>query len=222
MSITLYDLCASDENKRFSPACWRTKMSLVHKGLDFDTVPTPFTKIREIEGGVTKTVPLIVDGQEKVSDSFEIALYLDRQYPDAPTLMGGEDGIALARFVKAWANTMLHPIIAGLIVKDIHDILAAPDQDYFRKSREAMFKKTLEEFQTDREAKVAAFRQALTPLRVMLKEQPFIGGKSVLFADYIVFGSLKWVLSIADFELLAADDTVLDWYKKIDAMHNGK
>ncbi|MEO1067431.1 MAG: glutathione S-transferase family protein, partial [Pseudomonadota bacterium] len=139
MSITLYDLCAADEDKRFSPACWRAKMALAHKGLAFESVATPFTKIPEIEGGATKTVPFIVDGDDKVGDSFDIAVYLDEKYPDAPALFGSESDVAAARFVKAWANTTLHPGVAGLVVKDIHDLLAEPDQKYFRESREKMF-----------------------------------------------------------------------------------
>ena len=112
MPIKLYDLCGADENTRFSPTCWRTKLSLAHKGLDFEAIAVPFTKIPETVQGDVKTLPTIVDGDNEVTDSFDIALYLEKTYPDAPSLFGGEQGIGLAQFVKSWANTTLAPIIA--------------------------------------------------------------------------------------------------------------
>lgn len=43
MAIQLYDLCGKDD-RRFSPYCWRTKLALKHKGLDFETVPWRMTE----------------------------------------------------------------------------------------------------------------------------------------------------------------------------------
>ena len=50
MSITLYDLCGQDD-RRFSPFCWRTKYALAHKGLAFETVPVSFSAIKTIGDG---------------------------------------------------------------------------------------------------------------------------------------------------------------------------
>ena len=38
MAIKLYDLAAAEDDRRFSPYCWRVKMALLHKGLDFETI----------------------------------------------------------------------------------------------------------------------------------------------------------------------------------------
>lgn len=221
MSMTLYDLCGADQSKRFSPTCWRAKMALSHKGVAFSTVATPFTKIREIDGGNAKTVPYLVDGDARITDSFDIAVYLDEKYPDGPALFDGPGDIATAKFIRAWANTSLHPIIVGLVVKNIHDVLAEPDQKYFRETREKALNARLEDVQTGREEKLEAFTKALTPLRTMLAEQPFIGGNAPRFADYIVFGSLKWLMSLADFDVLKSDDAVLAWFNAIDATYTG-
>ena len=40
-------------------------------------------------------VPIIEDHGKVVNDSFDIALYLERTYPDKPTLFGGPGGAAL-------------------------------------------------------------------------------------------------------------------------------
>src|SRR5881394_4497405 len=39
MAIKLYDLAGAEDDRRFSPYCWRVKMALKHKGLDFETIP---------------------------------------------------------------------------------------------------------------------------------------------------------------------------------------
>ena len=39
MAIKLYDLAGAEDDRRFSPYCWRTKMALKHKGLEFETAP---------------------------------------------------------------------------------------------------------------------------------------------------------------------------------------
>ena len=38
MAIVLYDLCARDAERRFSPHCWKAKMALAHKDLEFEKV----------------------------------------------------------------------------------------------------------------------------------------------------------------------------------------
>ena len=91
---------------------------------------------------------------------------------------------------------------------DIHDRLAPPDQAYFRDSRETRYGKPLEEVSAPREEGLAAFRASLEPLRNMLTYQPFIGGETPLFADYIVFGAFQWVRVMSPFKVLADDDPV--------------
>jgi len=86
MTRVLYSLCGAEVKRPFSPHAWKIVMALHHKGLEFEERPTPFTEISNIENGATKTVPLLVDGDQKVTDSFVIAAYLDATYSDRPTL----------------------------------------------------------------------------------------------------------------------------------------
>ncbi len=221
MAIVLYDLCAGDAERRFSPHCWKARMALAHKGLAFETRATPFTKIKDIADGFSPTVPVIDDGGKLVRDSFDIALYLEATYPDAPSLFGGEAGKAAARFVESWALTAIHPALSGLIIKDIHDRLGDADQVYFRESREKRMGKTLEAAQAGREERLDAFRAALQPLRLMLGKQPFIGGDAPLFADYIVFGPLQWARVSSPFTVLEENDPVAAWFGRCLDLHDG-
>lgn len=221
MTIILHDLVGSDPARPFSPHCWKVTMALAHKGLPFEREAVCFTKVPEVEGGVSRTVPVIRDGSQIVSDSFMIAAYLEETYPDKPSLFGGDGGQAMARFIESWTNSVLHGVMRDIAIKDIHDALAPVDQAYFRSSREARMGKTLEQIVEGQEAALAALPGTLTPVRLTLKSQPWLGGSSPLFADYIVFGALQWVRVTSSAKLLKADDPVRDWFERCLDLYDG-
>ncbi len=221
MTILLYELAGRDAGRPFSPHCWKTVMSLAHKGLDFERRSVPFTQVGGVEGGASRTVPILRDGDRVVSDSFAIAVYLDEAYPDRPSLFGGPGGVATARFMERWSQLTLHSYLGAAALLDIHALLAPTDQAYFRDSREKRFGKSLEEVPVDREQKLGAFRAALEPLRSTLTYQPFVGGQTPLFADYIVFGALQWARIASPFQVLAEDDPVAGWFGRCLDLHDG-
>lgn len=211
MAIMLYDLAGAEPDRRFSPFCWRTRMALAHKGLEVETVPWRFTEKEKLPQPNVGRVPVIVDDGHVVHDSTTIADYLENRYADRPSLFGGERGQALTRFIQNWTETVLQPGLIGFVVLDIHRHSDAKDQAYFRKSREERFGRTLEEVVKDREARLPAFRESLTPLRRTLERQDFIDGAAPAYADYIVFGAFQWARAISDFDLLVAGDPVAAW-----------
>lgn len=221
MARILYTLCGRDEDRPFSPHGWKALMALAHKRLDVVEKPTAFTRIPAIEDGFSKTVPILRDDDILVSDSFEIALYLEEAYPDRPSLFGGEGGKALSRFVERFSQTVVHPAVTGIAIADIHDMLGAVDQQYFRTSREALLGRTLEEMRTGREAAIAAFAPKLEPVRQTLRYQDFLGGDAPLFADYILFGALQWLRITSQPEIFAAGDPVGEWFERCLDLHQG-
>jgi glutathione S-transferase len=221
MTRTLYDLAAAD-GRRFSPYCWRTKLALAHKGLDYETVPIGFTEIPAIPGGGQTTVPVLDDGGKVVRDSFAIAEHLEDAYPDRPSLFGGEGGRSAARLAEGWCVQELHGLITGLVVHDIWASLAPMDQPYFRASREQRLGRSLEEAQAGRETRVAAFLVALQPARHALRHAPFLGGAAPLFTDHILFGTLQWPRVASGYSLLAEDDTVAAWFDRMSEHYGGR
>ena len=221
MTILFYDLVGHDAQRPFSPHCWKTKMALAHKGLDATKVPTRFLDVPKVEGGVSKTVPVIRDGDQVVADSFAIALYLDEAYPDRPSLFGGDGGKAMARFIERWSQLTIHPYIATVALTDLHAMQDEANAAYFRQDREQRFGKRLEEVVAGRDAGLAAFRAALQPLRSTLTYQPFLGGASPLFADYIVFGALQWGRIASPFRLLDDTDSIAEWFERCLDLHGG-
>ena len=215
MARQLYDLAGADPNLRFSPYCWRARLALAHKGLEVETIPWRFTEKDVIAFSGQGLVPVLVDDETTVADSWAIATYLEERYPDRPSLFGGPGGMAPTRFVNAWADTTLNPGIARLIVADVFSVLHEKDKAYFRHTREQRFGMPLERVSADRGSRLPAFRQMLEPVRAILKAQPYLGGEQPTYADYIVLGGFQWARCVSSFELLDPDDPVAAWRERL-------
>ena len=211
----LFELCGTETERVFSPYCWRTRMALAHKDLQAETIPWRFTEKDAIAPHQSDKVPVFIDGETSVADSWAIANYLEDTYPDRPSLFGGEGGRAMGRMLNWWGDTVVLMGVFPMIASDIHGHLRPVDQTYFRKTREARLGKTLEEAAANRDEAVEGFRAALNPMRLTLKTQPYLGGASPNYADYIMFGTFQWARATSPFRLLKEDDPVYAWREKL-------
>ena len=214
MGRTLYDLAGEDPDCRFSPFCWRSRLALAHKGLDVDAVPWRFTEVERLGFSGQSKVPVLVDGERVVADSWAIANYLEDTYPDRPSLFGGEGGRAMGRMLNWWGDGLIGGM-SPLVIADIPLNLKPEDAAYFRQSREARFGKPLEEVMASRDKAVEGFRKSLDPLRLTLRTQPFLGAAAANYADYIVFGAFQWARVVSPFKLLMEDDPVHAWRERL-------
>ncbi|WP_240932621.1 glutathione S-transferase N-terminal domain-containing protein [Pelagibius litoralis] len=217
----MYDLAGADSAVRFSPYCWRAKMALAHKGLAVETIPWRFTEKDSIAFSGQERVPVLLDGENTVTDSWNIALYLDETYGDRPALFDSEAARAAGFFIKRWAELHLHPALVRLIVADIVDALDPVDGTYFRESREAALGMTLEDYCRARDDNLKALDVCLAPLRSSLKVTGFLGGLAPNCADYMVFGAFQWARCSSRGELLRPDDPVALWFGKLLALFEG-
>jgi glutathione S-transferase len=220
MARQLFELVGMDD-RRFSPYCWRIRMALAHKRLEAATVPVKFTEKEKIAFSAGKTVPILVDGPNTVRDSWAIATYLEDTYPTANSLFGGPEGRALARFFNLWTDTVLQPALFQVIIGDLFEAVLPEDKAYFRESREARLGRTLEEAHALRPEKLAAFKAALTPLRLLLAEQPFVSGARPAYADYIVFGTFQWGRMVCAFPALQGEAEMLAWRARMLDLYGG-
>jgi len=215
MPLKLFELVGTDEARPFSPFCWRTRMALAHKGLSAESIPWCFTEKDAIAPHKSEKVPVLIDDETSIADSWAIANYLEDNYPDRPSLFGGEGGRAIGRMLNWWGDVT---VIGGMfprIVADIPGHLKPVDAAYFRKTREARFGKPLEEVVAERDKSVEGFRKSLDPMRLTLKTQPYLGGDAPNYADYIVFGPFQWARVVSPFKLLAAGDPVYAWRERL-------
>ena len=211
----LFELCGTETERVFSPFCWRTRMALAHKDLKAETIPWRFSEKDAIAPHQSDKVPVFIDGETSVADSWAIANYLEDTYPDRPSLFGGEGGRAMGRMLNWWGDTVVLGGIFPMIAVDIHALLRPADQVYFRKTREARLGKTLEQAAANRDEAVETFRQNLNPLRLTLKTQPYVGGAAPNYADYIAFGPFQWARATSPFKLLKEDDPIYAWREKL-------
>jgi glutathione S-transferase len=211
-SRKLYELCGQDPARVFSPFCWRSRMALALKGLDFDSVPWRFTETQALAFAGHDKVPVLVDGETVVADSWAIAQHLDRSYPDRPRLLQGPP--ETYRFIQAWTDSMVSAPMGRLIVSDIPALLGE-ERAYFIESREKRYGMTLDEVTADREARLPAFRAGLQPLRLSFRDQPFLGGAAPDYADCVVFGSFMWARSVSPLRILESDDPVFAWRERM-------
>ena len=215
MPLKLFELVGTDEARPFSPFCWRTRMALAHKGLSAESIPWCFTEKEAIAPHNSEKVPVLIDGETSVADSWAIANYLEDAYPGRPSLFGGAGGRALGRMMTWWGDIAVIGGMFPLIVADIPPHLKPVDAAYFRQTREARFGKPLEKVAAGREKSVEGFRRALDPMRLTLKTQDYLGGDAPNYADYIVFGPFQWARVVSPFKLLAADDPVHAWRERL-------
>jgi glutathione S-transferase len=219
--ITLYDLVL-DEDRRPSPFCWRAKLALRHKGLDWRDEPVGFTEKHKIAFAESQTVPVIHDGTKVVKDSWAIARHLEEAYRDKP-LFPGDGGRSYAQFVAGWADTAVHPALFPLLVNDLYERVRPVDKPYFQESRAKRIGTTdFAGFQKSaREKGIAAFRAVLEPARRVLREQAFLSGERPAYPDYALAGAFLWARVVCPIALLEPDDPVHAWRERMLDLYDG-
>lgn len=214
--IVLFDI-ATQSDSRPSPFCWRTKLALRHKGLAFECRGTVYSQIRSLGDGSFKTLPVIEDDGNWLGGSTKIAGYLESKVT-SDTLFPDDPHRLFVRFIEAWVDTTLQAQIFPLIALRAWQCFPASQQEYFRKTRERRLGMTLEAARDLSLPKIPAIRASFEPARRILETRQFLAGLKPGYADYILFGALKWQRLVSEDRLLDDNDVIEDWYKRIDAI----
>ncbi|KAI0647968.1 hypothetical protein C8Q79DRAFT_925005 [Trametes meyenii] len=152
--IVFYDIPGKNENsKAWSPNTWKTRYSLNYKCLPYKTVWVEYldiaTVLRKIgalptmknpDGSPLYTLPAIYDPNTKtaLAESFAIARYLDKTYPDTPRLIPeGTDALHVA-FTHAF-RAVLYDDLMPITIPASADYLRPRSEAYFRSTREVAF-----------------------------------------------------------------------------------
>ncbi len=224
MSLIFHERVGLD-GRRISPFSWRIRYALAHKGLGTEVVPTRFAdvdRIRALSG--QDMVPIIQHDGQVVHDSWAIACHLEEHFPDRPTLFGGTIGSGTARLVNHWVDTALALSVRRLIAPDFVWCLEPEDRAYYRRSREARFGTTLEQYGADRDRLLPDFIAACAPLESTLSEQAFLAGAAPAYVDYAAFSVFQWARVGSPRDLLADPDAlpaVRAWRARMVALHDG-
>ncbi|GAB3383773.1 glutathione S-transferase family protein [Azotobacter armeniacus] len=208
----LYELCGASPEVVFSPYCWRVRLALAHKGLDFASRPLRFADKEPLAFSGQQLVPVLRDGETTVHDSLAIFRHLDEHYPEH-SLLGGVPGESRLRLIDQYVALDLRPALFRLLVLRILECIDPADRDYFRQSREKALGMSLEAF-ADRDAGQAQLARALQPLSALLAGQPWLDGAAPGGADYLVGGFFFWAWCLGE-QLWPEDSPVGAWFHRL-------
>ena len=222
ITIQFFDLEGLD-GKRFSPFGWRVRMALAHKGLESTAIVegVGFSEKHKLEFSNQELVPVIKDDDMIISDSWDIAVYMEKSYDSSSSLFGTTGDFSQVKFISSWVDSQLHPLIARCVVRDILDVISPSEHEYFRKSREKRFGKRLEDVVADRENTRTILKQTLYPIRKALEIAPFLGGENPNFSDYAIFGAFMWAKVTSSFQLLESSDPIYNWRERMLSLYDG-
>ncbi|KZP34726.1 hypothetical protein FIBSPDRAFT_924148 [Athelia psychrophila] len=212
MTITLYDIPSKISINAWSPNTWKARLALNIKGLPYQTVWVECPDIERLykeigakpsdikESGVPRyTLPLIHDHATNavISDSANIAQYLDDQYPDTTPLFPKGSRALQAAFEAAHervALTHLYPLMGLTVVRQLNP----PSEDYCRITKRPKSGVTLEEVELKGEArdeqwkKVREGHERIADWFSKNEEGSFVMGKDISFADLVLASFLGW------------------------------
>ena len=218
--LELWELGGRDDC-RFSTFSWRTRLALHHKGLSFAVHPVAVSDKAAIGFSGQGKVPILKHDGRVIPDSWAIALYLEKEFPERPTLFGGEIGQTLTHVFNVWADRELMPALIPFLMRDVLDCVGEADGAHLRLQIESAMKKTLEDLSAGREQAVQAFRRKLQPVRKALETRNFLGGAAPAYADYVLFGLLQWARVISPAEVLEDGDAVAAWFERVLDLYDG-
>ncbi|PPR04359.1 hypothetical protein CVT24_013193, partial [Panaeolus cyanescens] len=213
--IIFYDIPSKLPGKAWSPNTWKTRYTLNFKGLEYKTewieypdieahckaleIPAdPFEK--KADGSPQYTLPAIWDTKTgvKVSDSRSILEYLEKTYPDAPSLFPSNTAGLQIAFEKAFKPHLgaLWFRILPLMPKNLNP----PSEEYFYRTRSAAFGAPLDSLLptgVEAEQGWAKLKAGLDVIDGWYKTTdavgPFLMGDQVGWSDVMLTGYLKWL-----------------------------
>ncbi|EMD37292.1 hypothetical protein CERSUDRAFT_73205 [Gelatoporia subvermispora B] len=155
--IHFYDIPRNrdEDDKAWSPNTWKTRLTLNYKGLPYKTIWVEYPDIESVckeigaestgfgllkEGKPYYSLPVIHDPNTgtTISDSIRIARYLDKTYPDTPTVIPAELEAFHAVFEDAFFQTICMPLLPVMMPFGCPQ-LNPRSEAYFRETREEKF-----------------------------------------------------------------------------------
>ena len=156
------------------------------------------------DGNPRYTLPAIHDPSTGIylAESFRIAQYLEKQYPNTTTVFPGPHDLSAlhAAFSNAW--DVETTAVTQFIIPAVFQVLNPPSQAYFRRTREKSFGKKLEDITPkgeDRIAQWAKFRAGMGNVNKWFEMNgggPFLMGDALSWSDLVIAGEMIWYRTI--------------------------
>ena len=218
--IVMWELRGEDD-RRYSTFSWRTRMALRHKQLEVEYRPVLLTDKAAIDFSGGKTVPVIRDGDVVVRDSWAIAEYLERQYPERPSLFGGRAAQALTRLVNNWVDRTVLAAAFPAFSCDLLAVQCPEDRPHFTALIERLTGLAPAALKERQPRNLERLAQAVDPARATLKRQPFLSGEAPAYADYVLFSVYQWARIAGAPDPLAEDAPLTAWFGRLLDLDGG-
>jgi len=223
--IILYDIPSKLPGKwqPWSPNTWNTRYALNFKGLPYKTewIEYPDIKPHCLKIGATYSdikasgepyysLPIIHDPNtsQTIVDSFQIALYLERQYPDTPKLFPVPNTESLIYGFDKGLGRILNGPIFPMLVAGVCGILNESSAVYFRETREVRYKpKSLEDVSYGSGKDSEEYKKLWSDLEKGLdllskrmdlsvseggKAGPYVMGDTLSYSDFVIAAVFVW------------------------------
>lgn len=222
----LYD--ASD-----SPFCLKARVCLHLKGVPYRSVTVTVGRVRELRRlNPLRKVPVLVQGEEVVSDSSRIARHLDARWPDPPLLPTEAAARAYALVLEEWADEALYFIVGAFkwlnpenrraAFTNTVDEVASP---WLRPVVGPVLARTIRRRYARWGYRIGALgqleermRENVANLATLLGDKPFLLGRTLTLADIAVFAQLAWMDRYAEARLLDEVPPVRVWLARLRAL----
>ncbi|KAF7760740.1 hypothetical protein Agabi119p4_10149 [Agaricus bisporus var. burnettii] len=206
--ITFYDLTRKSPHAPWSPNPFKTRFTLNYKNIPYKTVNLEFPEVEGVcikagippsttwpDGRPMYTSPSIFDDSTNtgVSESYKIAQYLDKAYPDTPKLFPpGTEALQASFYVQF--EYLIYGTIIPFMLPKAHKILNPASEGYYYRARSESFG-PLDEIEPKGEARVEAWKKveaAYDKVYGWLSEStgPFFMGDTITFVDFAVAGMI--------------------------------
>ena len=156
---------------------------------------------KRADGRDLYTLPAIYDAETKkvITESMDIAVYLDETFPDSPRLIPEGARAAVKLVDLTYMEKVVGPLLPLMLPAVCYKLNPA-SFEYFRTTREASFKKKLEEFAPVgpvRDEGWAAVKRGLSVFASLYARngegKEFFFANTFSYADAIVLGWIIWV-----------------------------
>ena len=174
---------------------------------------------RKRDGSPLYTLPAIHDPSTGVyiADSFVIADYLEKTYPDTPLVFPNETAGLQRAFITTFEKNI--DSVWSFIIPATNFRLNPASEEYFRRTREISFGQKLEDViptGNTRTEEWGKFEQGLTKIHsyLALTKGPYMLGDTISWSDFVLFSFIYW------FKLIWGEDSK-EW-KDIASWNDGR
>jgi len=213
MTIILYDLPSTIPGNAWAPNPWKARAVLNYKRIPYRTEWVEFPDVEGLskklgfkatserkDGSPFYTLPAIHDPSTGVyiSESLAIAEYLEKTYPDTPSVFP-DNTIGIQKTFEPILMQNISPVFRFIIPVVFLKINPA-SKEYFRRTREISFGKKLEDITptgNDRTEAWGNLKNGMDKIHSYListdNKGPYMLGDKISWSDLVLFSWLYWM-----------------------------